>query len=255
MTRLTTTLAAILLISSAPGLGAQSSMATSRGDISGHTLYWKTLFSPVPAPPYQQVPLSLTAGPTATPVDGLTVTVSAAAGLQFLTQAQGSWVGNFTPGDEVMAANSPIEILFNEDIFAFGANIQTPNFDFFTGSLTAYDMFGNVVGSYTRDGKSTWNKDGSAIFLGIMSDVGFRRLEYSSNGTGIALNQAIFGFATVEEDFIPEDDTFPGDETTPEDLFTDNDLPVTTNPEPATVGLLAAGMLAMGVAYRRKRRS
>jgi hypothetical protein len=226
-----------MLAASATIAEAQATLINSRSGISGYTLNWMTM--------YGYIPTTVTGGAKATPMEGVTVTINAAnpAHIQNQEPTSGvnSWFGNFGPDDPVLYSETgPIEFVFSEDIFAFGANIQPSNFGAFLGSITAYDALDNEIGSFTKNGMSNNFNDGSAIFLGIGSEFGFRRIVMNTNGYGIAVNQATFGDMVFEE-------------AAPQNLIITEEVPVTVNPEPGTIALFAAGMMALGVGYRRRK--
>ena len=222
-----------MLAGSATAADAQATLINSRSGIAGATLNWTTLFGAVPT--------TITNDAKATPVDGVTVMVNAANPAHVLNQEWGSWYGNFSPNDPVIySEGGPIEFVFNEDIFAFGANIQSQNFGDFLASITIYDADDNQIGAFDKWGSSNNMNDGSAIFLGIGSDLGFRRIVMNTNTWGVAHNEAIFGEKVAEQGG-------------PQQIVLTDDVPVTVNPEPGTVALLAAGMAVLGFGYRRRR--
>ena len=229
--------ATIVLAASATTADAQATLINTRCGIAGYSLNWIDI--------YGYVPTVVSGGARATLMEGVSVTINAAdpAEIQNQEETSGihSWYGNFNQDDPVLYSHTgPIEFVFSEDIFAFGANVQPSNFGSFLGYITAYDANDNEIGSFSKMGLSNDHNDGSAIFLGIGSDLGFRRIVMNTNGYGIAVNQAKFGEMVYED--VP-----------PQNLIITEEVPVTVYPEPGTIALFAAGMMALGVGYRRRK--
>ncbi len=86
----------------------------------------------------------------------------------------GYWGGNFTPGDNLLNTSlndpGPITIAFKSAVAAAGANISTNSGGQFEARITAYDGNNNQLSSFTEVGTSAPTKDGSAIFLGVLSN-------------------------------------------------------------------------------------
>jgi len=139
-----------------------------------------------------------------TPVEGLTD-----AGLSFIVDDpqdhllqrfdQGDpWGGNFSPGDELIfnsPSSNPITIDFERPVFGVGANIQVELPGRFTGVIETYDIVGNLIERFTREGKSNENADGSAIFIGILSDTRIARAAFYGDVSGAAINMV--GLVTI----------------------------------------------------------
>ena len=89
----------------------------------------------------------------------------------------GWWKGDFLPGQYLLAnTNSPfaLTLSFSQPIFGAGVQIdpgleggQLP--EGFTAYVTAYDG-ATVLGQFSTTGTRTLNEDGSAPFLGVVSD-------------------------------------------------------------------------------------
>jgi len=107
---------------------------------------------------------------------GATVTVSNLhldIGSMFRQEQSGSWSGNFSPGDALLfvcGEDAPLTLAFAAPVAAVGANIQGDEYGPFEGTISVYGIGNNLLGSYTLAGDSNGDGDGSAIFLGMVSD-------------------------------------------------------------------------------------
>lgn len=146
---------------------------------------------------------------------GVTVSQAGASSFQLYTQG-GSWSGNFSPGDRLLftiGPNGPITLSFASPVGAVGANIQTNYFGAFEAVITAYGQSNNVLGSYTLNGNSTSAGDGSAIFIGLVSDaidiysVVFSAPVASSSPQEFSINNVLLGGAGTGSE-IPEPSTY-----------------------------------------------
>jgi len=84
-----------------------------------------------------------------------------------------SWNGNFTPGQTVLAndGNGPDIFAFSTAQQDFGVQIQdNSSFGPFTATISAFDAAHTLLGTFTEEGQSNTNGDGSAIFIGVSSD-------------------------------------------------------------------------------------
>jgi len=144
-----------------------------------------------------------------------------------------SWVGNFTPGDELLWTNwpgqGPLTFTFSQAITGVGANIQADWSGAFTAFLQLYDSSSNLVWSFAEAGNSSSSEDGSAIFIGLADMPAF--------------TTAVFSLTYAADDL--------GD-------FAINQMDITTGsevPEPALGLPLAVALMGMAAVRRRARRS
>lgn len=108
--------------------------------------------------------------------EGLDFTVSRPAPantLSLLDQSSG-WLGNFTSGETLLTTDywpGPLEIEFEAPIQGIAFQIQSDLYGDFSGVIEAFDSLGNSLGFFDFDGVSTDDADGSAITIGVLSDV------------------------------------------------------------------------------------
>ncbi len=109
------------------------------------------------------------------------------------------WAGNFTNGDELLWTKGQGPLTFSL-IYSpwvavgLGANIQTDFYGPFTALIQVFDWHGNLTDSFSEDGYSNPNGDGSAIFIGIREPSRFGYAEFSitscpSDCNDFAINQ------------------------------------------------------------------
>jgi hypothetical protein len=175
-----------------------------------------------------------------TTTGGLSGTVSKLQSGEFQRRDQGNgWAGNFTNGDRLLwtqdfnSSPNNIKISLPHGMSAGGAQIQADFFGAFTAQIQAFDTHGNPLGSFTENGTSNSNGDGSAIFIGVrdtttpIGSIALSLTSASNDSADFAINQ----------------------------FSLDSRLPASTGgvPEPSTLALFAFG--AAGLAgYRRWRR-
>jgi hypothetical protein len=188
-----------------------------------------------PGNSYVPNPLSVTSA------DGSTVMVTKPAEqFHFLVQAAPGqsfppyWGGNFAPGDNLLTTEGPgdatnpgpMTIQFATPVYGAGAQIQTNDGGAFTARISALDNKGDILGYVTESGTSNGNRNGSAIFLGILSDTA---------------NIAAVRFSI--DQFPPGQDTD----------FAINRVGIVV-PEPSTLALFGIGALSL-LAYAWRRRT
>ncbi|HVR55690.1 MAG TPA: hypothetical protein VMT72_02535 [Pseudolabrys sp.] len=104
---------------------------------------------------------------------GVHATVTS-AGNQFQTPVQpDDWSGNFASGTTALwtfHGGPDITITLAQATMGFGAQIQSDNYGLFTAQIKAFNARGSLLGTYTENGTSTRDGDGSAIFIGLLDD-------------------------------------------------------------------------------------
>ncbi len=188
---------------------------------------WTTNYGP----PLSPIPNNSTATSTL----GVQVRVNFTGGGDGLREDQNfGWNGNFTPGDELLVTlgEGPLNLIgFSQTLSGLGANIQANFIGDFTAVIEAFDASGSLIGSFSENGTSNHNSDGSAIFIGLTNVPGIASATFSvpscvSNCPDFAINQL--------------------------DIVTGAVAPVPA-PAPGTLLLLASGLVTLG--YLRRRRS
>lgn len=166
---------------------------------------------------------------------GLGVTASLPAGdnMQLLTQGTGvtNWDGNFAPGDRVLFADGgsdALTITFDNPIYGVGFQMQQNVVGAFTGTLSAYDSSGTLLGTFSEAGDSNGNNDNSAIFLGLIDTSG-------ANIAYITVSDAGDPSAGLAVNWLSLYDTSA------------------SVPEASTLFLLSIGLLGLAWLYRCKR--
>jgi hypothetical protein len=212
--------AGIILVTDAASLGAQG------------TINWANALSS------NIVPQPFVASVSGIP--GLSAQVSDPAvpySLQRLVQSASGfygWAGNFLPGTTLLNTNGdpgPIAIQFSTPVQGVGTQLESSNCQIgcwngtFNINITAFDSLGALLGSFWVSGTSSSAADGSAEFVGVLSD--------SANIKSVEFN------VDVNSD------------------FSINQVDVTDTPEPGTAALLLfpAVMILCGWTAKRLRRS
>lgn len=198
--------AAVLCVGLVQGALATVVQASSRGQILGPvTVDWSAL-----GPDFT--------GVGATPSTG-GVTASGAGAYAVVQQAPGgSWGGNFTAGESLLASYDVnaldytpgvFDLSFASPVSGFGTQVQAAFYGGFTADIYAFDSSNVLLGSFLGvAGTSTSNGDGSALFLGVLSsalDISRIRITIASNfGTGGAINQLTLGRQEPQGPTVPE---------------------------------------------------
>ncbi len=108
-----------------------------------------------------------------------TVDVSSASGVlaqtvQTTSAITGQFLGNFTPGESLCyTTGAPITLSFPNLIRSLGFNVQSEAFGAFTARLRFYSGTagsGTLLGTLSANGTSNENNNGTAVFIGGISD-------------------------------------------------------------------------------------
>jgi hypothetical protein len=138
---------------------------------------------------------------------GYTITADG-PGLMERRDQNGGWSGNFAPGEELLwTANTAgaLDLIFNQPITGFGAQIQRDSFGAFTATISAFDAFDNLLGTFNLLGNSASTADDSAIFIGILSslqDISRIRLSVDGGTQDFAINGP-----RIQAEAVPEPTT------------------------------------------------
>ena len=184
--------AAAILVAAAPFAGASGiTCRNGPGCLNGsYFIDWATNYGP----PYSPIPN----GSLASFNFPFSAWVYFAGGGDGERRDEGNgWAGNFTNGDALLWTNSPgqgplilhIQGSSRKSAIGIGANIQTHFYGPFTALIQEFDRDGNLVDSFSEDGYSNPNGDGSAIFIGLLNDhVPFHELEFQFSITSCAFD-------------------------------------------------------------------
>lgn len=148
----------------------------------------------------------------------------------------GSWSGNFSDGESVLsmydlasgAGEVPgvFDIEFGSPISGFGTQVQDFFFGSFNVTVDLYDTSASLLGSFNFAGNSTPAGDGSALFVGFVSDtLNIQRVVISGMGAGSGINQL---------------------------TLSTRDAPPPPVPAPATLALALLGIAAASAARRSR---
>ena len=183
---------------------------------ANETLDWSVL-----GPQFTSVDSPLTA-----PASGGTqVTGSLPSGSFQRRDQSSSWSGNFASGEALLwnLGNGPMQFSFSNALRGGGAQIQNNFFGPFTAVIEAFNSGGTSLGSVTRAGDSTGAGDGSAIFIGLLSDqADIARITFNVNGSN---------------------------------SFAINNLSLNTTATAIPTPALLPGLIGLGVAALRKRKA
>lgn len=179
-------------------------------------------------------PLGATGASVSNPHTLGIVTVSMPSG-KFERQDQGNgtteWNGNFSPGEHLLWTNyetGPMSLTFPTSVYGVGTQIQSLILGSFTAQIEAFAGT-ESLGTFLLDGSSYYANDGSAIYLGLLSNIAFDRVTYyTSPPTDSAYN----GFAIGSLDI--------------------RTCPPSTVPLPPSAVLLGSSLLVMAVRQGRR---
>lgn len=159
---------------------------------------------------------------------GLAATVSTTGGPLERRNQGTSWAGNFHSGDPVLwqKSGADITLTFASAVFGVGAQIQNDFYGPFTARIMG--IGGEVLGTFSQQGVSNSNNDGSAIFIGMLSD--------TQNISSVV-------FSVDSNDFAIGNVSLNTQEALPGEV-----------PEPFSVALLGLGSLGMALARRSQRK-
>lgn len=113
----------------------------------------------------------IASGSSAATSSGTTVTFTSNTSLYSMEQGV-NWSGNFSAGDDLLYSwgNTSITINPSELVQGAGLQIQSGTLGTYYAQLSAIDSSGNTLGSVNGSGTSTTAGDGSALYLGLVSN-------------------------------------------------------------------------------------
>lgn len=114
---------------------------------------------------------TIASGSAATTSSGTSVTFTSTTSLFSMEQGV-NWSGNFSSGDDLIYSwgNTSITIDPSQLVQGAGLQIQSGALGTYYAQLSAVDSSGNTLGSVTGIGSSTTAGDGTALYLGLLSN-------------------------------------------------------------------------------------
>jgi hypothetical protein len=216
--------AAVLSVAATVPAQATITQISSAADLGSATTVDWAIFGPVP---------STVSTFAEEQVGPLSVHINTASGQ--LNLETGSTVGGFLPADTLLSQlpgnlSDPIQVGFSAPVRGVGTQIESLLSGPFTGIMDLFDTSGTLLGEVTVDATTTTDSDGSAPFIGAISD------SEDISFVTFAVNNG--------------NPTFPeaGDVAINALLF---EAPV---PEPATLALFGAALAGLGAIRGRKGR-
>ncbi|WP_448582815.1 PEPxxWA-CTERM sorting domain-containing protein [Thermaurantiacus sp.] len=148
---------------------------------------------------------------------GGSATVSSAGGMFQRRDQNLGWAGNFAACHKLlwnMGYGPDITIVFASPVAGAGTQWQADYYGAFSARLAAYDDMDVLLCAVTRDGFSHAGRDGSAIFLGVLtSSVNIKKivltLDYASSAPkDFAINRLLLTSSPGSGVVIPEPSTW-----------------------------------------------
>ena len=216
------TQAIVLGLIAAPVFAA-STQINSRGALGGtDAIDWGQLGAPL---------TNVANGTAVTSVGLLSATVSGGVSQLVTSQqnAPGPWMGNFAPGDNLLAQQpppvpQPITITFATPVQGVGTQMNLNSGPVaFNGTIKLFDTGNALLATFSSPGLMNSLADNSAVFLGALdSTADIKSVQFSSDQTfGVGINK----------------------------------ISIVPTPLPAAFPLLAAGLAGLAMVGRRRRTS
>ena len=136
-------------------------------------------------------------------------------GVSFTGLIEGTdWIGNFTPGNNVLFTGDPNNIFvassaftmnFNTAVYGLGLQLTSNFYGAFTASLEVFNG-ATSLGVFNVGGVMDGNEDGTAPFLGAKSDSSIDKAVFtltSNTGAGLGVNRLLTS-DTADTSKVPE---------------------------------------------------